>query len=119
MREDNLLCLRRKRAFTRTTAARHSQPIYPNFAREMVVTSINQLWVSDITYIRLEREFIYLAVIMDAFSRRVVGWALEPYLDAELTMAPRRFAQFGPASYIIPQRRAVCLFRLHRVACQT
>ncbi len=92
MREDNLLCLRRKRAFILTTDSRHSQPIYPNLAREMVVTSINQLWVSDITYIRLQREFIYLAVVMDAFSRRVVGWALERYLDAELTIAALRMA---------------------------
>jgi len=58
----------------------------------MVVTSINQLWVSDITYIRLAREFIYLAVVMDAFSRRVIGWALEPHLDAELTLAALRMA---------------------------
>ncbi len=92
MREDNLLCLRRKRAFVITTDSRHSQPLYPNFAREMVVTSINQLWVADITYIRLAREFIYLAVILDAFSRRVIGWALERHLDAELTLAALRMA---------------------------
>lgn len=92
MREDNLLCLRRKRAFVRTTDSRHGQPVYPNSARAMVVTSINQLWVSDITYIRLAREFIYLAVVMDAFSRRVIGWALEPHLDAELTLAALRMA---------------------------
>lgn len=92
MREDNLLCLRRKHAFILTTDSRHSQPVYPNFAREMVVTSINQLWVSDITYIRLAREFIYLAVVMDAFSRRVIGWALERYLDAELTLTALRMA---------------------------
>ena len=92
MREDNLLCLRRKRAFVLTTDSRHSQPVYPNLARDMVVTSINQLWVADITYIRLAREFIYLAVVMDAFSRRVIGWALERYLDAELTLAALRMA---------------------------
>ncbi len=92
MREDNLLCLRRKRAFVRTTDSRHSQPVYPNSARAMVVTSINQLWVSDITYIRLGREFIYLAVVMDAYSRRVIGWALEHYLDAELTLQALRRA---------------------------
>ncbi len=92
MREDNLLCLRRKRAFALTTDSRHSQPVYPNFARAMVVTSINQLWVSDITYIRLGREFIYLAVVMDAYSRRVIGWALEHYLDAELTLQALRRA---------------------------
>jgi transposase InsO family protein len=92
MREDNLLCLRRKPGFRRTTDSRHSQPIYPNLVRELAVTSINQLWVSDITYIRLQREFIYLAVIMDAFSRRCVGWALERYLDAELVVAALQMA---------------------------
>lgn len=92
MREDNLLCLRRKRAFILTTDSRHSQPVYPNLARDMVVISINQLWVADITYIRLAREFIYLAVIMDAFSRRVIGWTLERYLDAELTLQALRMA---------------------------
>ena len=92
MREDNLLCLRRKRAFVVTTDARHTQPVYPNLARDMRPDSINQLWVSDITYIRLAHEFIYLAVILDAFSRRVIGWALERYLDAELTLQALRLA---------------------------
>lgn len=92
MREDNLLCLRRKRAFVVTTDARHTQPVYPNLARDIRPDSINQLWVADITYIRLAHEFIYLAVIMDAFSRRVIGWALERYLDAGLTLAALRMA---------------------------
>ncbi len=92
MREDNLLCLRRKRAFVVTTDSRHTHPVYPNLARDIRLDSINQLWVSDITYIRLAHEFIYLAVILDAFSRRVIGWALERYLDAELTLAALRMA---------------------------
>jgi transposase InsO family protein len=92
MREDNLLCLRRKRAFVVTTDARHTQPVYPNLARDLRPDSINQLWVADITYIRLAHEFIYLAVILDAFSRRVIGWALERYLDAELTLQALRLA---------------------------
>lgn len=87
LREDNLLCLLRPRAFILTTDSRHTQPVHPNFARNMVVTSINQLWVSDITYIRRRCEFIYLAVVRDALSRRVIGWALERYLDVELTLA--------------------------------
>ena len=66
--------------------------MYPNLARDMRPDSINQLWVSDITYIRLAHEFIYLAVIMDAFSRRVIGWALERYLDAELALQALRMA---------------------------
>jgi transposase InsO family protein len=85
MQEDNLLCLRRRK-FVVTTDSNHSRPIYPNLAREMKLTGINQLWVADITYIRLETEFVYLAVILDAFSRRVIGWALEDTLEDELTL---------------------------------
>ena len=91
MREDNLLCLRRRK-FVVTTNSNHSRPIYPNRAREMVLTRINQLWVADITYIRLETEFVYLAVILDAFSRRVIGWALDGTLEDELTLAALRMA---------------------------
>jgi len=85
MREDNLLCLR-KRKFVVTTDANHGLPVYPNLARDMTLRGLNQLWVADITYIRLELEFVYLAVILDAFSRRAIGWALERTLEAELTL---------------------------------
>lgn len=91
MREDNLLCLR-QRKFIVTTDANHSHPIYPNRAAEMELTGINQLWVADITYIRLEVEFVYLAVILDAFSRRVVGWALNRTLQAVLVITALRRA---------------------------
>lgn len=91
MREDNLLCLRR-RSFVRTTDSGHGLTVYPNLARDMVLTGINQLWVSDITYIRLLCEFIYLAVILDGFSRRVIGWELGRRLEAELTLAALRKA---------------------------
>lgn len=91
MREDNLLCLR-KRHFIATTDSRHSLTIYPNLVPDLVVSSINQLWVADITYIRLAREFVYLAVILDAYSRRCIGWALEPYLEAELAVEALRIA---------------------------
>jgi transposase InsO family protein len=91
MREDNLLCVR-KRKFVVTTDSHHSRQIYPNLAQEMVATDINQLWVADITYIRLEIEFVYLAVVIDAFSRRVIGWALEPTLEDELTLGALRMA---------------------------
>jgi transposase InsO family protein len=70
MRVDNLLCLR-KRAFVRTTDSDHELPVYPNRARELKPSGLNQLWVADITYIRLLLEFVYLAVLLDAFSRRV------------------------------------------------
>jgi transposase InsO family protein len=91
MRGDNLLCVRR-RAFVVTTDSRHNLPVYPNLAREMTPTAINQLWVADITYIRLRTEFVYLAVVLDAFSRRVVGWALGRTLEAELALAALRMA---------------------------
>jgi transposase InsO family protein len=69
LREDNLLCVR-KRKFVVTTDSKHGRKVYPNPAREMELSGINQLWVADITYIRLEAEFVYLAVVIDAFSRR-------------------------------------------------
>lgn len=86
MREDNLLCLRRRKFVVATTDSNHDRPIYPNLAREMSPTGLNQLWVADLTYIRLELEFVYLAVILDAYSRRVIGWALDRTLEDELTL---------------------------------
>lgn len=91
MREDNLLCLR-KRRFITTTDSDHGLPIYPNLAREILVDGIDQLWVADITYIRLRGEFIYLAVILDAYSRRVIGWELSRRIDTELTLSALRMA---------------------------
>jgi len=91
MREDNLLCLRR-RSFVRTTDSRHGFTVYPNLARKMMLTDINQLWVADITYIRLSSEFVYLAVILDAYSRRVIGWELDGTLEDLLTLAALRMA---------------------------
>ncbi len=91
MREDNLLCLR-KRHFVRTTDSRHTLPVYPNLSGQMTLTGIDELWVADITYIRLLREFIYLAVILDAFSRRCIGWALGRHLRAELALEALRMA---------------------------
>ena len=76
MREDNLLCVR-KRKFVVTTESNHHRRIYPNLARELVLTGVNQLWIADLTYIRLREEFVFLAAILDAFSRRVIGWALD------------------------------------------
>jgi len=91
MREDNLLCLRRRK-FVVTTNSNHNRPVYPNLASGMVLTDIDQLWVADITYIRLALEFVYLAVILDAYSRRVIGWALDRTLEDELTIAALRMA---------------------------
>ena len=91
MREDNLLCLR-KRKFLVTTNSNHDRPVYPNLARDLVLTGLNQLWVADITYIRLDLEFVFLAVILDAYSRRVIGWALDRTLKDELTTAALHMA---------------------------
>jgi putative transposase len=85
MREDNLLVLR-KRRFVCTTDSAHQLAIYPNIAGKLTVEGINQLWVADITYVRLQEEFVYLAVILDAYSRRVVGWHLGEHLDVQLTL---------------------------------
>jgi len=82
MREDNLLSIRRRR-FVVTTDSDHSWRVYPNLACRMVLNGINQLWVADITYVRLQQEFIYLAVILDVYSRRVVGWSISRQLDSE------------------------------------
>jgi putative transposase len=91
LREDNLLCLR-QRAFVRTTDSRHNLMVYPNLTRELVLSNINQLWVADITYIRLLREFIYLAVLLDAFSRRCIGWAISRHIDTQLTLSALQMA---------------------------
>jgi len=85
MRKDNLLALQPKR-FKVTTNSNHKFEIYLNLAARMKLTGINQLWVADITYVRLKAEFVYLAVILDAFSRKVVGWALDRTLGMRLTV---------------------------------
>jgi len=72
MREDNLLCVR-KRKFVITTDSNHGRKVYPNLARNMILTGTDQLWIADITYIRLREEFVFLAVILDRYSRRVIG----------------------------------------------
>jgi len=86
MRQDDLLAIR-WRKFVATTESQHDLTVYFNLASRMQVTGINQLWVADITYIRLRQEFVYLAVVLDVFSRRIVGWALERTLQARLAIA--------------------------------
>ncbi|RJF81950.1 IS3 family transposase [Azospirillum cavernae] len=86
MREDNLLSLRRAAFAPTTTDSRHDFPVWPNLARRLALSGPNQLWVADITYVRLGGEFAYLAVVLDAWSRRVIGWALADHLRAELAL---------------------------------
>jgi putative transposase len=91
MREDNLLCVL-KRKFVATTDSNHGWRVYPNVARTMVLTGVDQLWVADLTYIRLSEEFVFLAVILDAYSRRVIGWALDRTLEGKLALAALQMA---------------------------
>lgn len=94
MREDNLLCLRRKAFWLPTTNSAHGWPVFANVAAELKgrLSGPNQLWVADITYIRLELEYVFLAVVLDAYSRKVVGWALGRTLQAELALTALRMA---------------------------
>src|SRR5258705_2313884 len=86
IREDNLLAVQ-PRAFVVTKDSRHELEVYLNLASRMKLTGMNQLWIADITYIRLKKEFVYLSVILDAFSRKVVGWALDRTLASRLPIA--------------------------------
>jgi len=98
LREDNLLCVR-KRKFVVTTNSNHGRKVYPNLARGMVLTGVDQLWRADITYIRLREEFVFLAVILDAFSRRVIGWALDRNMEDELVHHSDRGSQYASNDY--------------------
>lgn len=91
MREDGLLCAP-KAAFVHTTQSQHSFTIYPNLVPFLIITGPDQLWVADITYIHLRREVVYLAVLLDAFSRRVLGWHMDTNLGAQLTVTALKTA---------------------------
>lgn len=86
MREDNLLCLRKPPFKPPTTDSRHGWRVWPNLARRLIPMQIDQLWVADITYVRLDEAFVYLAVVLDAFSRKAVGWAMQAHLKASLAL---------------------------------
>jgi putative transposase len=93
--KQNGLSVRARRRFTRTTDSNHDGPIFTNLAKDIVPTSMNQLWVADITYIAIATGFVYLAAILDAWSRRVVGYAIGTRIDARLTLAALRVAIDG------------------------
>lgn len=86
LRSDNLLAVRRRK-FALTSDSNHRYRVHPNLAETMELTAINQLWVADITYLRLQREFVFLAVVLDAFSRKAIGWKLGRTLETKLAMA--------------------------------
>jgi transposase InsO family protein len=94
MREEGLLC-KRKRRFTATTNSDHAHKVFPNLARSLPLTGLNQLWVADITYVQMQHRFLYLAVVLDAFSRRVIGWALSSRIDTELALTALKSATEG------------------------
>jgi transposase InsO family protein len=85
MREDNLLAIRRRK-FVVTTDSGHNFGVYPNLAQYLELSNINQLWVADMTYVRLQEEFVYLAVVLDAHSRRVIGWSLSRAMNSALVV---------------------------------
>ena len=85
MQQDNLLAIR-KRRFVATTDSRHPFEVFLNLAKRMELTAVNQLWVADLTYIRLQQEFVYMAVVLDAFSRRVVGWSVNRSLRSTVAV---------------------------------
>lgn len=83
MRKHDLLCKKRK-LFVKTTDSEHGLPVYPNLAKNIEVVRLNQLWVADITYVQLANGFVYLAIILDVFSRKCIGWQLSTSIDAQL-----------------------------------
>ncbi len=91
MQQEGLICKATKKWVT-TTDSNHRYLVYPNLLKEAAITGVNQVWVADITYIRILTAFVYLAVILDVFSRKVIGWALSQRIDTELTRAALRMA---------------------------
>ena len=119
-----------KRKFIRTTDSDHGFKVYPNLLKGLTVTDINQVWVADITYIRILTGFVFLAVILDVFSRRVVGWAIGKRINHDLTLAALKMAirtrnpspgvihhsdrgiQYACTDYIKELRQEGCEFRI-------
>jgi len=86
------LFLKKKRRYVRTTNSKHGYSVYPNLVKDLKVNKLNQVWVSDITYIRIANGFVYLAVVIDLYSRKVVGWEISKKIDGELVLGATRMA---------------------------
>jgi len=125
MRRDNLLALRRRK-FILTTNSKHDYPVALNLASRMTVGGVNQLWVADITYVRLREEHVYLAVVLDRFSRKAIGWAVERSLGTQLVVGPlkRAIARRQPPPGVVhhsgqgvqyASQEYVALLRAHRM----
>ncbi len=95
MREEELICRRKKRFKPVTTQSDHNLKVYLNLAKNLNVTGLNQLWLADITYINLGAGFVYLAAIIDLFSRKCIGWSLSRYIDTQLTLDALNMAIAG------------------------
>lgn len=91
MQEEHLLCAK-KTSRPHTTNSNHNLPLYPNLTKDLIVTGLNQLWVADITYVQLGKDYVYLAVIIEIFSRKCVGWDLSRKIDAKLALAALNLA---------------------------
>ena len=89
-----------------TTDSNHNHKVYPNLLAERTVTGINQVWVADITYIRIRKGFVFLAALLDRFSRKVIGWAISTRIDAEVCLAALKALWLSgnrrPAAFITP-----------------
>jgi transposase InsO family protein len=120
MRDDNLLRLRKTPFKPATTSSQRDSRVWPNVARRLIPMATNQLWVANIAYVRLDEAFVYLAVILDAFSRKLVGWAMEDHLKASLALEALQMALDGRVvirgGLVHQSDRGVqnCLWRLHR-----
>jgi len=121
MQEDNLLSLRKAR-YVLTTDSQHDLPVYPNLTRRLTLTGLNQLWIAGITFIRLRSEFVFLAVVLDAYSRRVIGWELGRRLHTETGNkslgdgAARADLATRRADSPLRSRSSVRVARVHEVA---
>ena len=91
MQESDLLC-RVKQRWVKTTNSNHHFPVYPNLIKDMAISHLNQVWIADITYIRIQTGFVYLAAILDAYSRRAIGYAISASIDTTLTLKALRMA---------------------------
>jgi transposase InsO family protein len=91
MRQDSLLCVL-KHKWIKTTNSNHPYPRFPNLVKDLVISSLNQVWFADITYIRILTTFVYLAVILDGLSRKAIGYCLSKSLDAKLTLSALKMA---------------------------
>jgi transposase InsO family protein len=86
------LFVKRKKRFVSTTQSKHDCLVYPNLIQGMTINGLNQVWAGDITYIRIENGFVYLAILLDLYSRKIIGWSISKRIDGELTLNALKMA---------------------------